>query len=291
MDKNFIKSKLINYELDKVLVFLSYLNKLETETRDNKLKNPWIKYVKDQQFIDKFVKVAIDKLYIDGETITFQYYSGILTVSYQYQAYRKLLLMKHPDSKLDMSVVYKGDVYSFRKDTGKIIYSHVISDPFAKDKEIIGCYCITKNSLGENLETLNMEVIAKMRNTAKTDVVWKYWFSEMVLKSVLKRACKRYFYDTFKNVESSDNENYDLEKVNYDAEVQKLVSDAKTVADLTKIYKKEISLIEDKNTFISNVSKRKKEIIISEFKSGTDIKVLKANYKLDDKYCEEIKNG
>lgn len=290
MNTDTIKKALTTYKPDEVLVFVNYLKLLEIEKDGGgTLKNHWVKKITDDKFVDAFKKVAIDNLYIDGKTITLQF-KGKMLIFYGYQAYRKLLLLKYPESKIDLSLVHEGDNYSFRKENGRALYKHDIADPFKTGKKIIGCYCIIKNSLGENIEVLNDTEVAKMRNSSKIDYIWKVWEGEMWLKSVIKRACKRYFYDTFKNVESSDNENYDLEKVNYDAEVQKLVSDAKTVNDLTKIYKKEISVIEDKNTFISNVSKRKKEIIIAEFKSGTDIKVLKANYKLDDKYCEEIKN-
>jgi recombinational DNA repair protein RecT len=290
MNKEKIKQELNKHESKYVSVYINYLAKLEAEkNREGKLKNLWFKHIQDQQFVDVFNKVAIDDLYIDGEIITLQY-RGELLISYGYQAYRKLLLKKHPESKIDISLVHNGDNFSFKKDSGKVIYSHNINNPFDKNKEIIGCYCIIKNSLGENIEILDLEDIRKMRNSAKTDNVWKTWFSEMVLKSVLKRACKRYFFDTFKNVEASDNENYDLEQSEYDHKVKSEIESAGTVEELTKIYKKEINLVKDKNSLIDDITMRKEEIITEEFDNGVSIEDLKKKYNLTDEYCKKITN-
>src|SRR5690606_4123369 len=42
-----------------------------------------------------------------------------------------------------------------------------------------------------------------------TTSIWDAWLSEMVKKSVVKRACKTHFKDLVADIEEIDNENYD----------------------------------------------------------------------------------
>ena len=210
---NTIAAKLANHDKDEVNRYINYLRFVESDkTRDGKSRNAWFAYVKEDQLIDIYNKVSIDGLSIDGETITIQY-KGKLIVSYNYQAYKNKVMKVYPESKFDIQIVNEGDVFSFRKESGRVLYSHEITDPFNKKPEIIGTYCIIKNSRGEFLETLNMTEIAKMKKVATTQNIWNEWFSEMILKSVIKRACKRHFRDITSNIDRIDNDNYDLEKL------------------------------------------------------------------------------
>ena len=232
-------------------VYLSYLKKLETEkdSKTQQLKNKWFSYFTDIQAADIFKKVAIDNLYIDGDTITLQF-RGSVILNYNYQAYKNKLLNIYPETLFDVQNVYEGDVFSFKKESGKVLYSHEITNPFNENKKIIGCYCIIKNSRGEFIETLNMTDIAKMKAVAKTDTIWKQWESEMILKSVIKRACKRHFKDLVVNIEKTDNENYDLEKPIIieveDKKALELLNTSKTLNELktnwSKLDKKEQAL-------------------------------------------------
>lgn len=181
-------------------------------------------------------------------------------VSYNYQAYKNRVLNIYPETLFDIQIVQKGDDFSFRKENGKVIYSHKINDPFNPQPEIVGVYCIIKNKRGEFLETLNMTDIEKMRNVAKTKNVWDEWFSEMALKSVIKRACKRHFKDITQNIESIDNENTDLNRVSFDEEIQKKIDEAQTIAELGKLYKDEKNNVTDEVAFITLLSERKEEL-------------------------------
>lgn len=196
--------------------YISYLKKVETDKdrKTGEIKNKWFFYVKEKQLIELFKKVANDGLYIDGETITIQSMGGSLTINYNYQAYKNKLLCVYPETTFDIQNVYEGDSFKFQKKSGVVEYTHEMGDPFKTDKKIIGCYCVIKNSRGEFLEILNMDEIAKMRAVAKTQTIWNEWESEMILKSVMKRACKRHFRDIVMNIEKHDNENYDLDKKN-----------------------------------------------------------------------------
>jgi len=205
-----IKKALSDYGQNEVDTYLTYLNALETDkSRDGQLRNPWFSKFKETNAIYLFKKVAADGLFIDGETITLQN-KGKVLVSYGYQAYRQRIIILYPESTFDIQIVHKGDEFSFWKESGSVHYTHSILNPFNPNPEIIGAYCIIKNSRGEFLEIINMTDVSKMRNVAKTKNVWDTWFSEMVLKSVIKRACKRHFKDEVKNIDNIDNENYDL---------------------------------------------------------------------------------
>lgn len=214
MDYAKLKIELQKYDsYDEVDVYFNYLKKLETEkdTKTGDLKNKWFQYFTEKQAADLFRKVNIDGLFIDGDTIILQF-KGSVMLSYNYQAYKNKLLNIYPETLFDIQNVHEGDKFAFKKESGKVIYSHEITNPFETDKKIIGCYCIVKNSRGEFIETLNMDDIKKMRAVAKTDFIWKAWEGEMILKSVIKRACKRHFKDLVVNIEKTDNEDYDLEK-------------------------------------------------------------------------------
>jgi hypothetical protein len=260
MNFNKIKELLSSHPKERVDVYVSYLKEaLEAKNRDGEKINKWMAYMTDKQAVDLFNKVAIDNLYIDGETITLQN-KGKIMVSYNYQAYKNKLLNIYPESKFDIQLVHAGDAFSFRKESGKVLYTHEMKDPFAKQKEIIGTYCIIKNDRGEFIETLNMTEITKMKNVAKTKKIWDAWEGEMCLKSVTKRACKRHFNDLVVNIEKIDNDNYELENVNLEFSYSKLIEDAETLEDLGIIFEENKDKVSDKEAFMNELGKRKEEI-------------------------------
>lgn len=193
-----------------VQTFAAYVEKLQTEkNRDGTPKNKWAAYLKVADLVRLYKQVQSRGLTIDGDTVTLQF-KGELTVSYNYQAYKNLVLTAYPETKFDLQNVYEGDTFSFRKESGKVIYEHVIGNPFDTNRKWIGCYCVIKNSRGEFLETMNEKEIEEVKAVAKTKNIWNDWFGEMALKSVIKRACKRHFKDVV--VDDLDNENYELDK-------------------------------------------------------------------------------
>lgn len=213
MDYSKIRMGLVEYPSNEVGIFLNFLNQLENKTKDGKKVNFWFGNVTELQYIDLYKKVAKDKIFIDGDTITLEYRSGALTVRYDYHAYKNIVLSVYPETIFDVQLVCEGDDFSFRKESGKVIYSHKINSPFANKREIIGAYAIIKNSRGEFLETINLSDIEKMRKVARTQDVWTNWLDRMILKSVVKRICNFHFKDIVSNVEKLDNENYDLDQL------------------------------------------------------------------------------
>ena len=260
-----IKTGLKEYDSTRVDIFIKYLKQLETEVDKNKaLKNWWYKdNLKESDAIGLFKQVALDNLFIDGETITIGY-KGKVMITYNYQAYKNRLLNAYPETLIDLQVVFKGDTFSFRKENGHVTYTHVLENPFENKKELIGAYCVIKNKRGEFLEILNTDEITKMKNTAATQSVWLLWYVEMVKKSMIKRSCKTHFKDIVQNMDKLDNENYDLELSNLtdkDSEIRLLLEAAETEAEVIQIYKDNKDTFSDHTQLVKLCGGRKAEII------------------------------
>ncbi len=131
-----------------------------------------------------------------------------------YKAFKNKIYMVYPESVIDVQLIREGDTYHFAKESGSVIYSHDIADPFdSVEPKIKGAYCVIKNKRGEFLETLNLSDYTNMKNASKMPKLWDKWESEFFLKSVIKRACKRHFNDITSAIEEKDNEIVGLEEV------------------------------------------------------------------------------
>lgn len=256
-----IKEALVNYDKAQVSVFCSYILALSTEKKQGEIKNKWMAFVTDEQLVGLYEKVAIDGLFIDGETITLQFKAKLM-VSYNFQAYKNKLLMVYPESRFDMQLVHNGDEFETWKEDGRVHYTHKITDPFAVDSEIKGAYCIIKNKRGEFFEAINVQDIEKMRNIAKTDSIWAAWYGEMVMKSVIKRSCKRHFKDQVTNMEELDNENYELELVGLEHEFKDLINSCNSEKDLQLCYDTYKNKVSDRKAFMKALSDRKEEVML-----------------------------
>ena len=262
MEYDKIKKQLGNDE--HVKVFINYLKSLETEKdyKNNAVKNKWFSYFKAQSAIDLYKKVQIDNLYIDGEDITLQYKYGKITISYNYQAYKNKLLNVYPETTFDLQLVYDNDTFpeTFTKRNGHVEYEHKIGNAFDVNRKIIGAYCVIKNKRGEFLETINQKDIAKFKAVAKTQKIWDAWPSQMILKSVVKRACKVHFKDIIVNMDKIDNENYNLENVNISPELQKEIEEAESEAELLAIYNANIETVKDKKQFTNLLTTKRNDL-------------------------------
>lgn len=267
MNYNQVKKGLDGYSVPEVDRYINYLKFLESDTKDNEKVNWWFPQFTDEQAIGIYKKVAIDKLFIDGESITLQFKKKVI-VSYDYNAYKNRVLMVYPESTFDMQLIMEypngsKDDFSFLKESGKVIYSHKIKDPFDDNAKIYGVYCIIKNSRGEFLETLNMSTIEQMKKVAKIKTIWDQWFSEMVLKSVIKRACKRHFKDITTNIDNIDNENYDLnnsEKVDFDEAIELKIEKATTFPELKTLFGEKAN-VKDEVSFMKSLEAKKQKLL------------------------------
>lgn len=217
--------------------FASYCLRLllEKDKKTGKEKNLYMKQKTATALAQLFRRVGAEGLVFDGKHITIQS-TGI---SYDYVAYKNKMLIAYPESKIDMSIVNEGDETKFSKDSGKIIYSHKVADPFSEKQNIVGAYCIIKNTRGEFLTTLNKDDIQKHRKVAKTDMIWSAWFKEMVLKTVLKKACKYHFDDIFEGMNEIDNETIDLSKSEREPvdakEVEEVINKIESIKDIKEL--------------------------------------------------------
>lgn len=261
MNYTTIANALKSYNQDRVSIYINYLKDLERKKNsDGSPKNAWFKDLKEDKAVSMFKAVAIDNLFIDGETILVGPQRGQVGPIYTYHAYKNKLLLIYPDTKFDIQNVYNNDKFTVLKNSGKVIYKHEFGDCFDTSRTIVGCYCIIKNSLGEFIETLDLEEIKKIKNTAKTGFVWKNWFSEMTLKSVIKRACKRHFKNIVNNMDKIDHENNDPDEVGIDVEVKDKITSAKTLKELGAIYEDHKLQYEHDEQFVSLLSEKRSEI-------------------------------
>lgn len=135
---------------------------------------------------------------------------GLIT----FHGYMNKVKSLHPNVFFDVQLVREGDTFKFAKESGSIVYTHDIGDPF-NDKKIIGAYCVVRLNNGngdESLELLNAEDFQKMKSSSRNSSTWNKWESEFWRKSVIKRACKVYFSEEVESLERIDNEDYGLEE-------------------------------------------------------------------------------
>ncbi len=220
-------------------VFASYCGRLLIEkNKQGQLKNPFMATKTPEALAQLFKRVKAEGLKFDGKHVTL-ISRGI---SYDYIAYKNKMLLAYPESKIDMEVVKDGDTFTASKESGQVIYSHKIANPMAdaNPKSVTGAYCVIKNKRGEFLTTLSIEDIAKHRKVAQTDNIWATWFKEMVLKTVIKKACKYHFEDVFESMNETDNESsIDLTHMvttdEDDEEVKKVVARIEEFTDLAEL--------------------------------------------------------
>lgn len=234
ISKQDIIKHLGDYEAEHAEKYAAYCMRLILEKKDGRPKNPWMQNKTPEQLAEYFKRVAKDGLVFDGEAVTLQK-TGI---SYGYVAYKNKMLLAYPESKVDVSLVYEGDEFSFSKDSGEVHYNHKIANPFQQaEKDIIGGYCVIKNHRGEFITLLSRADIEKHRKVAKGDFIWQKWFKEMALKTVIKKACKQHFQDIYTNIEENDNENYNLDNpLDLELKYKQEIDALKTMEELKQYY-------------------------------------------------------
>lgn len=235
MTKQGIIDQLKEYNQEQVEKFAAYSIGLKHKRKkDGSTENPWIQNRTSEEMAILFKRVAQDGLVFDGTHISLQS-TGI---SYDYVAYKNKMLLAYPESKIDVALVYDGDEFNFAKESGSVIYSHSIKDPFNQDNsKIIGGYCVIQNKRGDFLTLLSKDEIEKHRKVARQDYIWKEWFKEMALKTVIKKACKQHFSDIYESIEEKDNENYNLDNpLELDITYKQEIDALKTLDELKAYY-------------------------------------------------------
>jgi recombination protein RecT len=116
---------------------------------------------------------------------------------------------------VDATVVYRGDVFKFQRgDEPRLIHEPALEyaegSLVGGDPVIVAAYCVVKLKNGETKrEVMTRHDIDKVRAASKSadSGPWKTWFSEMAIKSVIKRIYKQLPHsDAFDEIEKYDNE-------------------------------------------------------------------------------------
>lgn len=255
-----LKELLKDYDTLEVEQYVDYLNKLQNEVKKNTNKkvNPWMYYRNDELLAKYFKQIKLQGLVFDGKHITLLK-TG---VTFDYVAYKNKMLLAYPETIMDISIVYKGDTFSFRKENGKILYKHEIDNPFGQNEDnIIGGYCVIKNQRGEFLTLLSKDDIDKHRKVAKTDFIWRDWYKEMCLKTVSKKACKQHFEDIFRDIENLDNENYDIDQpIGITVEMKAEIEEIKTIEKLIEYFHANKEKVENTKDFNKAMTNKRKEL-------------------------------
>lgn len=248
-------------------IFNKYIEDLKSKKdKEGKLANPWASKRSQEWYDDCWRKIEASGLKFDGKHITINEHG----VSYDYVAYKNKMLLAYPETKIDDSLVYKGDEFSFAKQNGTVEYKHFLSNPFNhNENDIIGGYCIIKNRRGEFITTLSREEIQKARNVAKTQTIWKAWFAEMCKKTIIKKAVKFHFDDVYSEMEEEDNKNYDFDKAKIPSDelpeaVINAINEAPDIKALKAIFDREYKNFETaamKEQFSKCCTARKLEIL------------------------------
>lgn len=254
--------KLYPDNLHEIITYCTYLDHIKNDRdKSGKFKNPWLNYKTDNQLITYFCNVAKTGLFIDGRHITLLF-TGI---SFDYVAYKNKMFKIYPDSLFDIGLVYKDDTFEFQKNSGTVKYLHQLNNPFEQtENDIIGAYCVIKNKRGEFLTVMSRSDMDKHRLLAKTNEIWKNWLSDMYLKTIIKKSCKMHFEDIYIDINTIDNENYDLDApLTISAETKSEIEKIKTQDDLKKYYKNNINKNKGTKEDFINALTAQKEILLS----------------------------
>ncbi len=185
-----------------------------------------------------------------------------------FNGYKNKVLATYPETEFDIQLVREGDTFNVSKESGSVVYSHQINDPFDQEnKPIIGAYVVFKNKRGEFIETLSRTDFDKMKDASKQSWLWGQWESEFFLKSVIKRACKRHFFDVVEEIDKIDNDQYgagamvpppsddELEKIQASV---KAIEDAKDLKALNEAF--QASNMMQKKDVVAAYKKRRGEL-------------------------------
>ncbi len=206
-----LKTTVENPNKESIENYAAYCMRLKLEkNKDKSIKNTWMQKKTVDELDVLYRRVLNEGLDFDGKHVTL----GNRGISYDYQAYKNKMMLVYPETIIDIELVYKTDEFSFQKDSGKVGYNHKFGDPFTrKDDDIVGGYLLIKNKRGEFLTTLTKADFEKHRKVAKTDYIWKAWYKEMCLKTLMRKGVKYHFDDDFKEMNVEDNKEIDLDQV------------------------------------------------------------------------------
>jgi hypothetical protein len=206
--------------------------------KDGSFKNRWL-WNKDKVYFE-MIQEHLKKLNItlDGKHATIT--SKGLT--FDYIVYKNRLLQNYPKATIDLDLVFEGDTFEIRKESGKIIYNHEIANPFGKTlKSVIGGYCIVRiPDRGEFQTTMGLEELDKHKELSNMKYLYNSWWQELYKKTLLRKNLKFHFEDEFEDIQKIDDEGMDNQlsesKELTTEQIEKKLSKVKTKADISKLW-------------------------------------------------------
>jgi hypothetical protein len=153
-----------------------------------------------------FLKYRNLGLIIDGVNVVI---TGRNMAMVTFNGYKNKVLDTYPETEFDYGLIRENDLFNLSKESFSVKYTHKVADPFSSTA-IKGAYVMFKNKRGEYIELLNNKDYEAMKKASKQSYLWNTWDSEFWLKSVIKRACKRNFYDVVAEIDKTDNDDYGI---------------------------------------------------------------------------------
>lgn len=254
------KLKKFRVPVDDINRFLAYVEGEKHKEQDKDYKP--VTNNTDEMLYTMFVKFWKLGLAIDGVNVVI---TGKAMAMVTFHGYKNKVLQNYPSAKFDVQLVRNGDEFKVSKKDGAISYTHDIANPFGSDP-IIGAYCVITIDDKGYFEALNERDFNFMKGGSKQSSLWQKWDSEFWLKSVIKRACKRHFYDVVKEVDEVDNEDYGQnekpkEVIDEDELVDAIgdIGQAETLEELKEMFMS--SRFVNQKRYVAAKDKRKKELM------------------------------
>ena len=235
-----LRALLAPYDKDQVEEFLKVLF---IKAQDS--KTAWLTAVPALTLQGLFAKAQKWGLLIDFENVTIDKRGpnkqGVTTYSLRldYHAMQNVVINKFPDAKFTTGVIYQGDAFEYKSTDAGVQFNYVPKNIFEKGKTAIGVFChLPASGIADLMITLNMEDLAKMQSSSTMAYIWKNWWSEMAIKSAIKRACKRIMYldKDLAQMVNEDNLNSNPDLLNLPEGVKEQIAQAQTRDDLATIY-------------------------------------------------------
>lgn len=200
------KLKKMRMPVDDINKFLAYVTEERIkEAKKDANKRPVTSNTDDMLYTMAFRWFGLG-LIIDGVNVVI---TGRSMSMVTYNGYKNKVRQSYPTAKFDVQLVREGDKFNVAKENGRVNYKHEIANAFS-ETAIEGAYCVISIDDRDYFEALNKKDFDEMKKGSKQSFLWDKWDSEFWLKSVIKRACKRHFYDVVKDIDKVDNEDYGL---------------------------------------------------------------------------------
>lgn len=180
--------------------------------------DPKLQDLEPRSIVLTMVDAAKFRIEIDGRKLAYIVpYGGKATMQISYKGFLAKIKEHYPDMDYTVGMVYDGDEFSVSDKDGYQAYTHVPKDAFNQtDKGLKGIFvCLSWSENGQKCKKVMVVPKAdldKMQKKSKGGN-WSDWYSQMAIKSAIKRACKVHFasISTLADIAEYDNkQNFDL---------------------------------------------------------------------------------